>query len=190
MIVSIVSLGVKNLLEYFKLRRNPRSIPESRHRNASRITNTENFSVPTNHIFWHQFPEDFTMFASAKYVNYTEGYLLSFHDSQDRLQIGIKVTKESVALEYVDIREVDGPKSSWKLAFNVEIIDSKWHQFAFSVQNNKVKFYLDCQLTGTKKVERDGTNTIDRYGNIYLGAKTSMLRRYNSNTEVNIVIYL
>jgi hypothetical protein len=106
------------------------------------------------------------MFAAAKYVNYTGGYLVSFYDSHDRLQIGIKVSKTSVALEYAQ-----AGKRNQFLAFNVEVIDRKWHRFAFSVGDGFVSFYLDCEMIGTKNITQENPNNVDRNGNVYLNLK-------------------
>ena len=164
----------------FQLRRNTRSIPPPpKHRNALQINNLGNLSVPTHQIFWDKFPQNFTMFAAAKYVNYTGGYLISFYDSHGRLQIGIKVSKTSVALEYAQTGD-----SNQFLAFNVEVMDRKWHRFAFSVGNGFVSFYLDCQMIGTQNVTQTNLNSVDRNGNAYLNAKAESFERDNKNVKV------
>lgn len=149
------------------------------HRNALKINSLGNLSVPTHQIFWNQFPRHFTMFAAAKYVSYTGGYLISFYDSQDRLQIGIKVSKTSVALEYAQTG-----KKNQLLAFNVEVIDRKWHQFAFSVGNGLVSFYLDCEMIGTRNITQDTVDHVDRNGNVLLNAETRLPQEKNKTIEV------
>ncbi|CAB3977811.1 von Willebrand factor D and EGF domain-containing [Paramuricea clavata] len=174
--------GVKNLLKHFKsVPRNSRSIPAPpMHRNALKINILGNLSVPTHQIFRKQFPQHFTMLAAAKYVNYTGGYLISFYDSQDRLQIGIKISKTSVALEYAQ-----AGKRNQFLAFNVEVIDRKWHRFAFSVGNGLVSFYLDCEMIGTRNITQESYDQVDRRGNIYLNAKAEPPEQ-NENLEFYI----
>ena len=176
-------LGVTNVLKPFQLRRNTRSIPPPpKHRNALQINNLGNMSVPTHQIFWNKFPRNFTMFAAAKYVNYTGGYLISFFDSRDRLQIGIKVSKTSVALEYAQ-----AGKRNQFLAFNVEVMDRKWHRFAFSVGNGLVSFYLDCQMIGTRNIAQANLNSVDRNGNAYLNAKAESPGEQNKNIKVKLL---
>lgn len=179
-LICLFRLGVKNLLEPFKsVPRNSRSIPAPpMHRNALEINSLRNLSVPTHQIFRKQFPQHFTMLAAAKYVNYTGGYLISFYDSQDRLQIGIKISKTSVALEYAQ-----AGKRNQFLAFNVEVIDRKWHRFAFSVGNGRVSFYFDCEEIGTRNITQESYDQVDRRGNIYLNAKAEPPEQ-NENLEV------
>lgn len=172
--------GVKNLLKYFQLRRQGRSIPAPpRHGNALKITGLGNLSVPTHKIFWKPFPQHFTMFAAAQYINYSGGYLVSFYDSHERLQIGIKVSKTSVALEYAQV----GKRNQF-LAFNVEIVDKKWHRFAFSVGSGSVSFYMDCEMIGSKNITQAIPNNVDTRGNIYLNAKAEKPQEQKKTIEV------
>ena len=119
------------------------------------------------------------MFAAAQYVNYSGGYLVSFYDSNERLQIGIKVSKTSVALEYAQ-----AGKRNQFLAFDVEIVDKKWHRFAFSVGNGSVSFYMDCERIGTQNITQAIPNNVDTRGNIYLNAKAEKPQGKKTNIEV------
>ena len=168
-------------MKYFQIRRQGRSIPPPpRHGNALKITGLGNFSVPTHKIFRKlPFPQHFTMFAAAQYVNYSGGYLVSFYDSNERLQIGIKVSKTSVALEYAQ-----AGKRNQFLAFDVEIVDKKWHRFAFSVGNGSVSFYMDCERIGTQNITQAIPNNVDTRGNIYLNAKAEKPQGKKTNIEV------
>ena len=176
-----VFLGFTNLLKYFLTNnRNSRSIPAPpRHGNALGINSLGNLSVPTHQIFWNQFPKHFTMFAAAQYINYTGGYLVSFYDSHNRLQIGIKVSKTSVALEYAQV----GTQNQL-YAFNVDVIDKKWHRFAFSVGNGQVSFYMDCEFIGTQNITQQSPNNVDTKGNVYLNAKADPLHGRDKSIEV------
>lgn len=169
-VIYLFCSGVTNLLKHFQSRRNSRSIyptpAPARYGKALEIDSSGNLSVPTHKIFWNHFPQSFTMFAAAQYITYSRGYLISFYDSQERLQIGIKVSKTSVALEYAQT----GRRNQF-IAFNVEIVDKKWHRFAFSVGNGSVSFYMDCEMIGTQKITQAIPNDVDTKGNVYLNAK-------------------
>ena len=185
MFISIPFLDVTDLLSKFKkLGRNTRSAPVPHDRNVFPITNAGNFSVLTFKIFGDEVPQNFTIFARAKYVNYIQGYLISFYDGQDRLQFGIKVNKTSVALEYVEVG-VERSKVAFELAFDAEVVDRKWHQFAFSYHNGRASFYLDCTKIGKQSFQQDGINRIDVNGHMYLSGKTLPPHVNGGNIEVN-----
>ncbi|XP_028413065.1 uncharacterized protein LOC114535927 isoform X2 [Dendronephthya gigantea] len=174
--------GATNVLEHFIERRKTRSIPTPpMHEDALKINSLRNLSVPTHQIFWEPFPRHFTMFAAAKYVNYTGGYMISFIDASDRLQIGIKVSRTSVALEYSQ-----AGRNNQFIAFNVEVVDRKWHRFAFSVGEGLVSFYLDCEMIGTREIAQNGLSRVDRSGNVYLNAKPEPPQRREENIEFYI----
>lgn len=153
---------MKNVLEHFKKLSNTRRPPMQRE--ALLINSLQNLSVPTYRIFSNEFPQHFTIFAAAKYVNYTGGYLVSFYDIHDKFQIGIKISMTSVQLEYAQNRT----------SFNAEVIDRKWHRFAFSVGNGLVTFYLDCEMMGTRNMTMITLDRVDNNGITYLNLKAAL----------------
>ena len=77
-------------------------------------------------------------------------------------------------------------KANQILAFNVEVIDRRWHQFAFSVGNGFVSFYLDCEMIGTQNITQEATDHVDRKGKIYLNSGTQQPQGKDTNIEVRI----
>ena len=89
-----------------------------------------------------------------------------------------------MALEYVEVG-VERSEVAFELAFDAEVVDRKWHQFAFSYHNGRASFYLDCKKIGKKSFQQDGINRIDVNGHMYLSAKTLPPKVNGGNIEVN-----
>ncbi|XP_046849668.1 protein kinase C-binding protein NELL2-like isoform X2 [Xenia sp. Carnegie-2017] len=154
--------GLINLLTYFQPQRNSLGLSPS-HEYALEFKTNKNQSSSTKTIFRQSFPPSFTIFVVTKYIHYTEGYLVGFYDTNENLQLGIKVTQSSIALHYVQA----GKYNHWWM-FDVNIIDRKWHRFAFSVGDGFVSFYIDCELIGRQNFTLNNVDNIDLNGTTYL----------------------
>ncbi|XP_040065128.1 collagen alpha-1(V) chain [Ixodes scapularis] len=135
---------------------------------AYRISQQAMLTVATEQAFPAGFPRDFSILATLRVEQNTEGFLLSVHDPEGlehlSLHLGQNVT--------VGLRSDIGNDSVLSVAvFTDSVNDGKWHRLSLSVKGNSVTLVKDCAVRGTEAIDRSDEALIDHSGIILIGQK-------------------
>lgn len=134
--------GTTDLLQALGLPKFPHGVSTDLNRTSAYIVNSEaNLYIPLSDLYRGKFPKDFSILITAKLNTSSDGYLLTFSDIMGQQKMAIKYGK-GLTLEYYDQNGLPGPKSP---GFRENLSDSTWHQFAFSVEDQLVTLFIDCE---------------------------------------------
>lgn len=179
-ILYTVVLGTTDVLQALGLPKFPHGVSTDLNRTSAYIVNSEaNLYIPLSDLYRGKFPKDFSILITAKLNTSSDGYLLTFSDIMGQQKMAIKYG-EGLTLEYYDQNGLPGPKSP---GFRESLSDSTWHQFAFSVEDQLVTLFVDCekvksQFFGRAKDPYVGVNLMLALGPYFA--------RYGSPFEVRI----
>ncbi|XP_055995688.1 protein kinase C-binding protein NELL1-like isoform X2 [Ostrea edulis] len=138
--------GTTNVLEALGLLQLPHGVSVESNRTSAYIVSSEaNLYTPLSDLYKHRFPKDFSVLITAKLNSSSGGYLLTFSDIMGQQKMAIKYGNR-LTLEYYDQNGLPGPKSP---GFMENLSDSAWHQFAFSLENQQVTLFIDCEKVGS-----------------------------------------
>lgn len=141
-IYSFTVPGTTDILSALRLQSLPHGVFPEPNRTSAYIVNSEaNLYIPLSDLYRGRFPNDFSILITAKLNVSSDGYLLTFSDIMGQQKMAIKYGKR-LTLEYYDQNGLPGPKSP---GFKESLSDSTWHQFAFSVQDQQVSLFVDCE---------------------------------------------
>ncbi|XP_061178253.1 protein kinase C-binding protein NELL2-like [Saccostrea echinata] len=185
--------GATDILKTLGLPKLPHGVSiEPNRTSAYTISSEANLYIPLSDLYRGKFPKDFSILITAKLNISSEGYLLTFSDIMGQQKMAIKYGKRLI-LEYYDQNGLPGPKSP---GFVENLSDSAWHQFAFSVEDQQVTLFIDCekvrsQFFGRSKNPYVGVNLMlalgpyfARHGSPFQGSIEQLLIVKNSNAAV------
>ena len=157
--------GPSDLIDKFKMNRLPFGV--YKHANRSRafqITPQAKLFIPVSSLYPVTFPRDFSLVLTTKLSPGFRGYLLTVNDIRGRQRIGIHFST-IIKFEYLDYHE--GRITS--LEFDVDATDNVWHHVAFSVKDDVVTLFYDCDDVMSRTLERSNTSTFGRNLMISIG---------------------
>ncbi|XP_041372324.1 uncharacterized protein LOC121385635 isoform X2 [Gigantopelta aegis] len=147
--------GSSDLIDNFKMKRLPFGVYKHPNRSiAYLITPQAKLFVPVSTLYHVTFPRDFSLVLTTKLSPGFRGYLLTVNDIRGRQRIGIHFST-SIKFEYLDYHE--GRITS--LEFDVDATDNVWHHVAFSVKDDTVTLFYDCDDVMSRTLERSKTST-------------------------------
>ncbi|XP_046355584.1 protein kinase C-binding protein NELL1-like isoform X1 [Haliotis rufescens] len=131
---------------------------------AYQVTPHAKLFLPVASLYEVSFPRDFSVALTFKLNPGYEGYLLTVNDIRGRQRIGLHfgTNAKFEYLEYHDGRVVS-------LDFDVAVTDGQWHQLAFSVKDDIVTLFYDCDTVMSKTLIRRKSSTLGKNLMIAIG---------------------
>lgn len=184
--------GTTDILSALRLQSLPHGVFPEPNRTSAYIVNSEaNLYIPLSDLYRGRFPNDFSILITAKLNVSSDGYLLTFSDIMGQQKMAIKYGKR-LTLEYYDQNGLPGPKSP---GFKESLSDSTWHQFAFSVQDQQVSLFVDCeklssQFFGRTKDPYVGVNLMLALGPYFARYGAPFQVSTNGSAFWNVFVFL
>ena len=125
--------------------------------------------APT-YLLIDQFPVECVLHLTFKGPVKDTQFLHSIYDANNRLQLGIIVSRYTFAFTY-DKRIDMGTKSRQVMAYTHSFAESIWYNMAIHFKKHELVFRVNCEEEHRAFLSEDILKDFDVYGQMYLGAE-------------------
>ncbi|XP_078378251.1 uncharacterized protein LOC144661381 isoform X3 [Oculina patagonica] len=168
--------GLKDITRHLREEQNP---PVSKTENI-KVENGRTPSMPVSKVFryYNYFPDDFSILITFRAMSLTNVYLVAMYDYRKSLNLGVRITPDSVSFEFE--KNSAFHYRGWSLDFAVKVRKEQWHTLGISLQERNVTVFWDCKRIGSKNLQEKFSLIPDSLGEIYVGKPllASSIERY------------